>query len=58
MFVKTTQFEILLEAVPDGLLGMDHLELSGRHRDRVEFRANISLAHTDTGNVQLDHGGA
>jgi len=116
MFVKTTQFEILLEAVPDALVGMDHkavirsvnrqtkslfgynrddligqpvetlvpeppwqihasrreahfagrrtqsigldLELSGRHRDRTEARADISLPHIHTGDVLWDHGGA
>jgi PAS domain S-box-containing protein len=114
--VKTTQSEILLEAVPDALVGMDHkavirsvnrqtkslfgynrddligqpietlapelpwqiyashreadfagrrtqsigldLELSGRHRDRSEFPANISMSHIDNRNVLLDHGGA
>lgn len=56
MFSKTTRFEILLEAAPDAH-GLD-LELSGRHRDRTEFPANISMSHIDTGNVSWDHGGA
>jgi PAS domain S-box-containing protein len=116
MFSRTTQFEILLEAVPDASAGMDQKsvirsinrqtkslfgynrndllaqpietlvpeppwqihaphreayfagrrtqsigldpELSGRHRDRTEFPANISMSHIDTGNVLLAHGGA
>jgi PAS domain S-box-containing protein len=37
-------------------IGLD-LELSGRHRDRTEFPANISMSHIDTGNVLLDRDG-
>jgi PAS domain S-box-containing protein len=34
------------------------LELSGRHWDRTEFPASISVSHIDTGDGLLDHGGA
>jgi PAS domain S-box-containing protein len=34
------------------------LELSGRHRDRSEFPANINLSISKPGDVLLHHGGA
>lgn len=60
-FVKTTQFEILLEAVPDALVGMDQegvirsvnpetKSLFGYNRDHLIGRPMETLT--------LDHGGA
>jgi PAS domain-containing protein len=61
MFVKTTQFEILLDAVPDALVGMNQEGLIGSINPQTKslfdyHRADLIGQPIET--WVLDHGGA